>query len=152
MTLLARYSVHHNQVKTNLNILIQDKVLALFTLIIVDQFLEIPIDRSLLFAKVFTWVLYRSCGIIDNCQESADILESNNALLTAGPAVNYLHGFLRPILDRNRNRNFHFEVDQRFGVEENIKICPKFLVVLAPAVSPQDFMSKETIHLDYYFP
>ena len=76
-------------------------------------------------------------------------LESNNAVCTSGIAVNYLHGFLRPILDSNRNRNIHFEVDGKFGVEENIQIFDKFLIVLAPTLSPTEhYMSKETVHLD----
>ena len=35
---------------------------------------EILTDLSLVFIKMFAWVIVRSFGVIDNCQESADIL------------------------------------------------------------------------------
>ena len=51
------------------------------------------------------------------------------------------------MLDRNRNRNIHFEVEQRFG--QNVQINPSFLVLLAPSLSPQHYLEKELEKLEY---
>ena len=41
---------------------------------------EILTELSLVFFKMFAWVIVRSYGVIDNCHESADILGLNYIL------------------------------------------------------------------------